>query len=76
MAAAALRKRGVGGSAVAAMAVGGGGYYLFKELSAKSRPPTTFVFSYVVTKNCNITVLWLLDSYFPVNFGSHLPFLN
>ncbi len=33
------------------------------ESSAKSRPPTTFVFSYAVTKNCNITVLWLLPWY-------------
>ena len=31
-----------------------------KELTAKSRPPTTFVFSYAATKNCIITVLWLL----------------
>ncbi len=29
-------------------------------MTAESRIPTTFVFSYAVTKNCIITVLWLL----------------
>jgi hypothetical protein len=33
---------------------------LFIELTAKSRIPPTFVFSYAVIKNCNIIVLWLL----------------
>ncbi len=33
---------------------------MFHESTAKSRPPTTFVFSYAVIKNCIITVLWLL----------------
>ncbi len=29
------------------------------KLTAESRLPTTFVFSYAVTKNCIITLLWL-----------------
>ncbi len=40
------------------------------ESTAKSRLPTTFVFSYAVTKNCNDTVLWLLPQHlFSWQFG-------